>query len=228
MMDLFGRAEDRGFLHPIPLPVPPMIENAFRYRGDRPYVSLGFGVHGGGMSDYHRDGPRPRTRGLLTAYLQHPAVRPYTEAFRINSVGPDWLEELSPDEVLQQFPRFEQWAADARGLLLDRVARQFYVGPVMQTRTWMILRSALGYSGPRCANGGKEQPRIARRDEQALWDWLDRQPPPDCLLSREWVDEWERRYQRQEAVSACIGAGSKLGLKSSAVRELLNETFGAR
>lgn len=230
MSDLFGGpAEDRGFLHPIPLAVPPMIEAAFRYRGNRQYVSLGFGVHGGGMNDFHRDGPRPRTRGLLTGYLGHPAVKPYTDAFRINSDGPEWMADLSPEEVVRQFPRFEAWATDARCLLLDRMARQFYVGPVMKIRTWMILRSALGFAEPLRGPVERRRREIARIDERALWEWLDGQASAatPAGLTPAFIEEWERRYQRQQAVSACIGAGSKLGLKSDTIGELLSETFGA-
>jgi hypothetical protein len=49
-VNIFCDAESYGFLS-VPIRVPPMIEEAFRYRGRSRYVALGFGVHGGVMGD---------------------------------------------------------------------------------------------------------------------------------------------------------------------------------
>ena len=57
-LEMFGDAESYGFLS-VPIPVPPMIEEAFGYRGRSQYVALGFGVHGGVMGDLVGDAERP-------------------------------------------------------------------------------------------------------------------------------------------------------------------------
>ena len=49
-LNMFRDAESYGFLS-VPIPVPPMIEEAFGYRSRSQYVELGFGVHGGVMGD---------------------------------------------------------------------------------------------------------------------------------------------------------------------------------
>jgi len=49
-LNMFRDAEAYGFLS-VRILVPPMIEEAFGYRGRRQYVTLGFGVHGGVMGD---------------------------------------------------------------------------------------------------------------------------------------------------------------------------------
>jgi hypothetical protein len=57
-LNMFRDAESYGFL-PVPVPVPPMIEEAFGYRGRRQYITLGFGVHGGVMADLVGDAKVP-------------------------------------------------------------------------------------------------------------------------------------------------------------------------
>ena len=94
----FDDAESFGFLA-VPIPFPPMIEDAFRYCGRERYVTLGFGVRGGVMSDFvGDDSRRPRSRYVYRSFLTHPAMKPYTKAFQIETDPPSWLEGLKIDD----------------------------------------------------------------------------------------------------------------------------------
>ena len=206
-MRALRNAESYRFLK-VPLPVPPMIEDAFRYRGDEQYVSLGFGVHGGRMSDFVGDGLAPRSPHLYRSFLLHPAIKSYTEAFKIEAAPPDWLEAMSIDETDLRLEPFEAWSETARCLLLDRKFRQFFVGTVSRVRTWLILRPILNPCRKRCSPTPAVN-KIAKVAEEALWAWLDNQPSPS--LSVEFIQQWERQFREQQAVSGCIAAGFKLG-----------------
>jgi hypothetical protein len=208
--------EAYGFLK-IPMPVPPMIESAFRYYGNRQYVSLGFGAHGGWMADFSRDSLGPRSSSLATDFLLHPNVRPYTEAFQIEARPPAWLANA---EVMQHRNSLANWASTARCLLLDRTARQFFVGVVNPVRTWLILRIVL--------RDRKMHPRAKRRSpelaERDLWKWLDGHRPQS--MSPEFLKTWEGTFQKKQSASACFWAGAKLGLEPDALSDLMHETFG--
>src|SRR5262245_22119403 len=138
-MNPFENAESHRF-QKVPIPVPPMIEDAFRYRKNEQYVSLGFGTHGGQMSDFVGDSRAPRSADLYRSFLLHPAIKPYTDAFKIETTAPDWLKGLKMSGASSCIEQAEVWSETARCLLLDRKARQFFVGTVAKVRKWLIIR----------------------------------------------------------------------------------------
>jgi hypothetical protein len=152
--DTFGDAERFGFL-PIPNPVPPMIEQAFRYRGRGQYVTLGFGVHGGVMTDMVKDAQEPVPADLYRKILLHRVMKPHTDAFQIDLDPPAWLKSMPISEFDQRREEFAIWSNKSRCLLLDRVRRRFLVGSVSGVRDWLLMRGAL-YRGwrVRTAPGG--------------------------------------------------------------------------
>jgi hypothetical protein len=123
----------------VPLPVPPMIEEAFGYRRNERYVSLSFGVRGGVMKDFAKEGVPLETQDLYRSYLLHHAVKPYVDAFGIESDPPEFYKfaTMGSDADIE---RFETWSETSRCLLLDRKARQFSVGTVAGIGTWLIFR----------------------------------------------------------------------------------------
>jgi hypothetical protein len=66
----FRDAEAHGFL-PVPMPVPPMLEEAFGYRGRRRFVALAYGVEGGVMGDVVTDA----TKGGKEHHREQQALR---------------------------------------------------------------------------------------------------------------------------------------------------------
>ena len=162
-LNMFRDAESYGFLS-VPILVPPMIEEAFGYRGRRQYVVLGFGVHGGVMGDLVGDAGEPVPADLYRKFLLHPAIKPHTNAFRIEIDPPAWLKSMDIGEFESRKEDFESWSKQSRCLLLDRERRQFSVGSVHEVRSWLILRGALckggqvpnrripGLSRPPCRN----------------------------------------------------------------------------
>jgi hypothetical protein len=87
LAERFKSAEAYGFL-PVPVPVPPTIESAFRYRGTSQYVCLGFGARGGTMGDMIGDSVPAEPADLYQRFLFHPSVKPCTDAFQIETVPP--------------------------------------------------------------------------------------------------------------------------------------------
>lgn len=214
--------ESHDFLK-VPMAVPPMIEHAFSYHGDERYVSMGFGAHGGEMSDFVVESPAPDTPDLYRSFLLHRAIRPYTQAFRIEAVPPDWLEAIRVEKTDLDLENFQAWSETARCLLLDRESRQFFVGTVVRVRTWMILRPILFRTRKRCNTPGRPNP--ANAAEEALWTWLNAQPQP--VLPAEFLEEWEREFRERQAISGCIAAGVKLGFNADEVREMVIQAFGS-
>ena len=218
----FESAESFGFLA-VPIPVPPMIEAAFRYCGRERFVSLGFGVRGGVMSDFVEDSRRPRSRYLYRSFLIHPAMRPYTEAFKIETDPPSWLEGLKIKHCEGREEQFERWSKTNRCLLLDREIRQFFVGTVAEVRQWLIIRPAL------CPAESRKtlKPRQFNYDpERALINWLAGQTTD--ALREEFIAEWERRFHTRQSISACTGAAFMLGFEHDAVHRLMAEVFQSR
>src|SRR5688572_1680192 len=107
----------------VPLPVPPMIEQAFGYDRNEQYVSLNFGVRGGVMRDLVVEGAPPETEDLYRSFLLHPAIKPYTDAFRIESDPPEFAK-WTPMKSDADIEQFEAWSETSRCLLLDRKERQ--------------------------------------------------------------------------------------------------------
>jgi hypothetical protein len=209
-----------GFLT-VPLPVPPTIEEAFRYRRREQYVSLGFGVNGGVMNDFVGDAVRPRSPNLYKSVLLHPAVKPYTDAFQIETAPPNWLEGMSIEEFDSRQEQFQTWSETSRCLLLDRKVRQFFVGTVAEIRTWLTLRSALYRDRePWSRLDRKISSKMA---EQKLSTWLGEQTPP--LLLGEYIQEWERQFRERQSITACTAAGFRLGFGQDSVRALMTEAF---
>jgi hypothetical protein len=220
----FETAESFGFL-PVPIPVPPMIEDAFKYDRHNRYVSLGFGVRGGVMSDFVGDSCQPRSRNLYRSFLTHPAIRSCTDAFHLETEPPRWLEGLQIEDCEGHEEQFETWSQTSRCLLLDRDVRQFFVGTIAEIRQWLILRPVLGGS----ARSGVLNTRRAisfKDPELGLADWLAAQSSP--ALSKEFIAEWERRFDTRQSVSACVGAASRLGFGRDAVHRLMAEVFPYR
>jgi hypothetical protein len=218
----FESAESVGFLK-VPLPVPPMIEAAFRYRGHERYVSLGFGIHGGVMSDFVGESVRPRSRYLYRSFLSHPAIKPYTDAFQIETDPPTWLEGMSIDECDRRQEEFETWSEARRCLLLDRECRQFFVGTIAEIRQWLILRPAFCITGEKRIPGDIPQSICFKAPEQALSDWLAVQSTPS--LAEDFVAEWERIFHTRQSIAGCTAAAFRLGFGHHDVRRMMAEAF---
>ena len=220
----FESAESVGFLE-VPIPVPPMIEDAFRYHGHERYVSLGFGVHGGVISDFVGESHRPRSRHLYRSFLTHPAVKSYTDAFQIETDPPSWLEGLKIEDCEGREEEFETWSETSRCLLLDREGRQFFVGTIAEIRQWLILRPTLCETvKQRVLN--THQPISFKDPERALVDWLAEQP--GAALSKEFIAEWERRFHTRQSIAGCTAAAFRLGFGHDTIRRLMAEAFTSR
>lgn len=217
----FASAESVEFLK-VPLPVPPMIEQAFGYCGHEQYVSLGFGVQGGVMSDFVGEAVLPQTEDLYRSYLLHPAVKSYTDAFQIEVDPPAWVIRARIEEFDAENEQFESWAETSRCLLLDRKARQFLVGTIGGVRTWLILRRFL-LTNPRRRVRQATEYESSQKAEEALWVWLESRPglPP----AAEFIRNWERVFRERQAVSGCIGAGVKLGFEVDDIKRMVVEAF---
>jgi hypothetical protein len=220
--DTFGDAEKFGFL-PVPIAVPPMIEQAFHYRGRGQYVTLGFGVHGGVMTDMVKDAEEPEPADLYRKMLLHRVIKPHTDAFQIDLDPPGWLQSMQISEFDQRRDEFAIWSNKSRCLLLDREIRRFLVGSVTGVRDWLLLRGAL-YRGRRVRRSRIEpSPEMA---VQKLFAWLDQQTPEP--VSAQFLAEWESRFQERQAVAACTAAAFSLGFKDDDVRSLMHDVFQNR
>ena len=221
-LNMFRDTESYGFL-PVPIPVPPMIEEAFGYRGRSQYVELGFGVHGGVMGDLVGDAEEHFPADLYRKFLLHSAIKPYTNAFRIEIDPQAWLKSMDIDEFESRKQDFESWSKQSRCLLLDRERRQFSVGSVHEVRSWLILRGAL-YKGRQVGNRPLlGSPAVA---VQELFAWLDQQTP--ALVSSQHVAEWERKFALQQTIAACTGAGFRLGFDPDDIKALLRNALHGR
>jgi hypothetical protein len=201
----FSDAAGHGFL-PVAIPVPPTIEKAFGYRGCRRFVALAHGVRGGVMGDPVGDATEPVPADLYRQFLLHAAVKPHTDAFKIEVDAPEWLDGLSISESESRKEQLDAWLNQSRCLLLDRECRQFFVDTVSEVRGWLMLREAL-YTGRKKFGRLRGQAReSAVRD---LFAWLDQQTPTPP--TKQFVAIWERRFQEKLAVRACAGAGFSLG-----------------
>jgi hypothetical protein len=217
----FRNAEAYDFL-PVPIPVPPMIENAFRYRGQSRYVDLGFGVKGGTMSDMIGDAVLPKPTDLYRQFLFHPAVKPYTDAFQIETDPPAWLSTMQIDDVEVSRERLESWWKRSRCLLLDRESRRFFVSTVSEARNWLMIRSGL-------LGSGTKRSRVryglsATSAVKELFRWLETQPTP--TISDQYLQAWEARFRAKRALEGCVGAAFSLGFDGDEVRAMLFEAFG--
>jgi hypothetical protein len=200
-----------------------MIEQAFHYRGCGQYVTLGFGVHGGVMTDMVKDAEEPVPADLYRKMLSHRVMKPHTDAFQIDLDPPAWLKSMQISEFDQRREEFAIWSNKSRCLLLDRERRRFLVGSVSGVRNWLLLRGAL-YRGRRV-----RKPRVQPSPEMAvqkLFAWLDQQTPE--FVSAQFLAEWERRFQERHAIAACTAAAFSLGFKGDDVRSLMRETFQNR
>lgn len=216
----FPSSESFEFLK-VPLPVPPMIEQAFGFFGHEQYVSLGFGAQGGVMSDFVGEEAPPATEDLYRSFLLHPAIKPYTEAFRIESDPPEFAK-WAPMKSDADIEQFEAWSETSRCLLLDRKARQFSVGTVAGIGTWLIFRLFL-FPQPRIQLRSARRYGSSREAESALWAWLELQP--SACLTTKFIDSWNRTFSERQAVSGCIGAGVKLGFESGEIKRMVTEAF---
>ena len=206
----------------VPLPVPPMIEQVFGYRGDEQYVSLGFGVRGGVMSDFVGEGALPQTEDLYRSYLLHAAVKPYTDAFRIETDPPECVKHVLVEESDADIEQFESWSETSRCLLLDRKARQFSVGTVAGIGVWLIFKPFL-FPNSRMKVRRAKRYGSAREAEAALWAWLELQPA--APLTTDFIHTWNQTFGERQAVSGCIGAGVKLGFEAGEIRRMVAEAF---
>ena len=109
----FRDAEAHGFL-PVPMPVPPMLEEAFGYRGRRRFVALAYGVEGGVMGDVVTDAAKTVPADLYRQLLIHPAMKPHTDAFHIEVDPPAWLLGLPISESELREDDLGNWLNSSR------------------------------------------------------------------------------------------------------------------
>jgi len=215
----FRDAEGYGFL-PVPVPVPPMIEKAFGYQGGRRFVALAYGVHGGVMGDLVGDATEPVPKDLYRQFLLHPAIKPFTDAFKIEVDPPEWLDGLSISGSESRMEDLDHWLHQSRCLLLDRERRRFFVDTVSELRGWLMLREAL-------YPGRKKYGRLRGRSRECavrdLFAWLDEQRPEP--LSAQSVAIWDRRFHEKLAIRGCAGAGFSLGFPADDIRSLVRSAF---
>lgn len=219
--EAFRSAQSAGFLK-VPLPVPPMIEQAFRYRGEERYVALGFGIHGGVMNDSVGDAIRPKSRDLYRSFLLHPAIKPYADAFQIEMEPPSWLEGMEIEELGSHQEQIESWWNTSRCLLLDRKERLFFVGTVSKIGNWLILRGTLSTDRGKVGIGPRAH--SSKLAEQALTAWLAAQSVP--LLPQECLEAWERQFRDRLAIEGCMAAAFRLGFEAGDVRSMMAQAFG--
>jgi hypothetical protein len=214
LAESFKSAEAHGFL-PVPIPVPPMIESAFRYRGHSQYVCLGFGAQGGTMGDMVRDSVPTEPPDLYRQFLLHPAVMPYTGAFQIDTDAPEWVRGkiVDSDEALA---RLESWLHRSRCLLLDRQNRKLYVSTLSDVRNWLMFR----IEAKPFRNGRRFTPSAAVRE---LFSWLDAQPLP--TIDEHYLRDWNAIFNKQRAIEACVGAAFELGFKGDEVRRMVSDVL---
>lgn len=217
----FRSAEAYDFL-PVPIPVPPMIEGAFRYRGHSQYVNLGFGVKGGTMGDMIGDAVLPEPTDLYRQFLLHPVVKPYSLAFQIETEPPEWLCKMEIGDVEACHERLESWWKRSRCLLLDRQSRHFFVSTVSEVRNWLMLRGGLLGRSARRSRVRRHISASSKVDQ--LFRWLDTQPIP--TVSDPFLHAWETRFSERRAIEGCIGAAFSLGFKAGEVRKMMFDTFG--
>ena len=143
--------------------------------------------------------------------------------FRLSSIRPSGLQNLSISESESRMEELESWIKRSRCLLLDRERRQFFVDTVSEVRGWLILREALSM-------GRKKYGRLRHLlREQAVHDlfaWLDQQTPK--LLPDQFVTAWESKFQEKQAVRACVGAGFRLGFQADTIRALMTKALQNR
>ena len=169
------------------------------------------------------DAKVPFPADLYRKFLLHPAIKPHTNAFRIEIDPPAWLKSMDIDEFESRKQDFESWSKQSRCLLLDRERRQFSVGSVHEVRSWLILRGAL-YKGRLVRNRPRlGSPAVA---VQELFAWLDQQTP--AHVSSEHVAEWERKFALQQTIAACTGAGFRLGFHPDDIKALLRNALHGR
>jgi hypothetical protein len=216
----YKSAESHDFL-PVPIPVPPMIERAFKYRGESRYARLGVGAEGGVMDDIFCDGLRPKPHDLYRQFLLHPAIKPCTDAFQIETDPPAWLVEMEIGELESNRSQFESWCATSRCLLLDRKQRQFFVSTVGNVSNWLLLRGALCETDTTSSRRHRALPAASAVKE--LFAWLDRQPA--LAMSDEFVRAWKRRFDEKITIEACVGAGLRLGFKDEQIKKLMFEAI---
>jgi hypothetical protein len=167
------------------------------------------------MSDFVGDSRRPRSRKLYRWFLTRPAIRPYVDAFHLEAEPPCWLERLQVEDCEGYEEQIETWSQTSRCLLLDRSARQFFVGSIAEARQWLIFRPALSRSA---------EPRILnthglisfKHPERALADWLAKQPKP--AVSKDFVANWEQQFRIRQSISACTSAAFNSSWDSGATQ----------
>jgi hypothetical protein len=128
------------------------------------------------MGDMIRDAVPPEPHDLYRQFLLHPSIKPYTDAFQIETDPPEWLVEMEIAEFESYKAQVESWWHRSRCLLLDRKTRRLFVSTISNFRNWLLLRGAL------IANGNAQW-RLRRRLSatsamEELFQWLDSQPTP--------------------------------------------------
>jgi hypothetical protein len=175
------------------------------------------------MNDLVGDALRPRSKDLYRSFLLHPAIKPFTDAFQIETAPPSWLDGMSIEEFDLRQEEIENWWNTSRCLLLDRRDRRFFVDTVSEIRRWLILRGALNTDRVPWIRKPSRSPKLT---EQALANWLEGQPVP--RVSKEFVAEWERQFRRRVAIAGCTAAALKLGFDADDVRSMMGDAFGYR
>ena len=174
------------------------------------------------MSDMIGDSVLPQPTDLYRQFLRHPAVKPYTDAFQIETDPPEWLSTMQIADVEVCHERLESWWKQSRCLLLDRESRRFFVSTVFEVRNWLMLRSGV-------FGNGTKQSRVRSRVSatlavKGLFKWLDTQPPP--TISDQYLQAWEALFSAKREMEGCVGAAFSLGFKGDEVREMMFDAFG--
>jgi hypothetical protein len=198
------------------MPVPPTLEEAFGYREGRRFVALAYGVEGGVMGDVVTDAAKTVPADLYRQLLLHPAMKPHSDAFHIEVDPPAWLDGLPISESELREDDLENWLNSSRCLLLDRERRQFFVDTVSEVRGWLMLREAFTQEQPKRGRLQGRSPGSAVRD---LFAWLNTQSP--SAPTEQFVAIWERKFQENLAMRACIGAGLRLGFQADELQSLV-------
>jgi hypothetical protein len=175
------------------------------------------------LEDLVEDAVAPVPTGLYRQVLLHPAIKPYTDAFKIEVDPPEWLNRLSSSGMESRKEDLNAWVNQSRCLLLDRECRQFFVDTVSEVRGWLLLREGL-YTGRKTYGRPRDQSRQCAVHD--LFAWLDEQTP--APPNKQFVTIWERRFQEKLAIRGCAGAGFTLGFTADHVRSLVRDAFQDR
>jgi tetratricopeptide (TPR) repeat protein len=145
--DALFQPESFGLIN-IPIPVPPMLEQALGYPGEERYVAFHeCRVHVPGVFIEDAHGQWPGIAAGWSLFCKHPAVSQILETLRMDlrrgvPVIP-WKEWVTMNRPERQ----AHWSR-TRILVLDRCKRTFYVGIQPNVLTFLTIQSTSPLQGP--------------------------------------------------------------------------------